>query len=30
VVFYMDIAIPLIGLGLLWLQHRSGRQEMPG
>jgi hypothetical protein len=25
VVFYMDIAIPLIGLALLWLQHRIGR-----
>lgn len=25
VVFYMDIAIPLIGLTLLWLQYRIGR-----
>ncbi|MCB4767730.1 hypothetical protein LGR54_03865 [Ancylobacter sp. Lp-2] len=25
VFFYMDIVIPLVGLGLLWLQHRSGK-----
>lgn len=25
VVFYTDIAIPIIGLGLLWLQRRLGR-----
>lgn len=30
VVFYMDIAIPLIGFALLWLRHRSGREERLG
>lgn len=25
VVFYMDIIIPISGLGLLWLQHRNGK-----
>jgi hypothetical protein len=24
-IFYTDIAVPLIGLGLLWVQHRWGR-----
>ena len=26
-IFYTDIAIPLIGLGLLWLQNRWGRPQ---
>lgn len=26
IVFYMDIAIPLVGFVLLWLQHRLGRE----
>lgn len=25
VIFYMDIIIPISGLGLLWLQHRNGK-----
>jgi hypothetical protein len=25
VIFYMDIFIPVFGLGLLWFQHRYGR-----
>jgi hypothetical protein len=25
IVFYMDIIVPLVGFGLLWLQHRHGR-----
>ena len=25
IVFYMDIIVPLVGLVLLWLQHRYGR-----
>jgi hypothetical protein len=26
-IFYTDIAVPLVGLGLLWLQHRWGRPQ---
>ena len=26
-IFYTDIAVPLVGFGLLWLQHRWGRPQ---
>jgi hypothetical protein len=29
VIFYTDIAIPIIGLALLWLQHRFDRELTP-